>query len=341
MSETSEARAADDRGHFAEADCLNCGTALVGSHCHQCGQAAHLHCTLGGFLHDLAHGVLHLDGKAWRTLPMLAFRPGRLTRDYIDGHRARYVSPMALFLFSVFMIFAVSSLLGVSTPGTLAPIATAEEQADVQIGKMEGNRDRRAGEPEKVEPGAPERAAQEERVAEVEADIASTRDFQTGLVEGFDDLPEFTLDRQGATSPFLAGLVAKWRENPGLMLYKMQANSYKFSWLLIPISVPLVALLFLWRRRFGLYDHSIFVTYSIAFMSLFFIALAIAGSLGAPGWLVSSLGGTIPIMHLYAHVRGTYGLSHFSAVWRSVALLVFILLALIFFVIALALIGAF
>ena len=46
--------------------------------------------------HDLAHGVLHLDGKIWRTLPLLAWRPGELTRRYIEGERARFVSPMAL-----------------------------------------------------------------------------------------------------------------------------------------------------------------------------------------------------------------------------------------------------
>ena len=35
-------------------------------------------------------------GKIWRTLPMLAWRPGELTRRYIEGERARFVSPMAL-----------------------------------------------------------------------------------------------------------------------------------------------------------------------------------------------------------------------------------------------------
>ena len=94
-------------GHSHEAACLNCGTALLGSHCHNCGQAAHVHRTLGAFFHDLLHGVFHFEGKIWRTLPKLAFKPGVLTREYIDGRRASYVSPIALFLFSVFLMFAV------------------------------------------------------------------------------------------------------------------------------------------------------------------------------------------------------------------------------------------
>ena len=101
-----EAQGGDDR------ICLNCGTALIGPHCHNCGQAGHVHRTLTAWWHDLAHGVLHLDGKIWRTLPLLVWRPGELTRRYIEGERARFVSPLALFLFSVFLMFAVFSTIG-------------------------------------------------------------------------------------------------------------------------------------------------------------------------------------------------------------------------------------
>ena len=59
------------------------------------------------FFHDFLHGVLHFEGKIWRTLPLLAWKPGELTRRYIDGQRARFVSPIALFLFCVFLMFAV------------------------------------------------------------------------------------------------------------------------------------------------------------------------------------------------------------------------------------------
>ena len=105
-----------DHGHFAEGDCLNCGTRLIGNHCHECGQKAHLHRTMGAFLHDLMHGALHFEGKTWKTLPMLFFKPGELTRRYIEGQRARFVSPMALFLFSIFLMFAVFQAVGLSTP---------------------------------------------------------------------------------------------------------------------------------------------------------------------------------------------------------------------------------
>src|SRR4051794_34141504 len=98
-------------GHTHEKNCLNCVTPLVGSYCYTCGQHAHIHRTLRAFAQDLLTGTLNFEGKTFKTLPLLAWRPGDLTRRYINGQRARFVSPLALFLFSVFLLFAVLQLV--------------------------------------------------------------------------------------------------------------------------------------------------------------------------------------------------------------------------------------
>ena len=41
---------------------------------------------------------MHFDARVWRTLPLLAFNPGRLTREWVEGRRTRYVSPLAIFM---------------------------------------------------------------------------------------------------------------------------------------------------------------------------------------------------------------------------------------------------
>ena len=96
IARTVEPKAGEADGHTGETNCLNCGTELIADYCHRCGQRAHVHRTIGAFFHDLLHGVFHFEGKIWRTLPMLAWRPGELTRRYVDGERARFVSPIAL-----------------------------------------------------------------------------------------------------------------------------------------------------------------------------------------------------------------------------------------------------
>ena len=132
-----------DKGHFAEGACLNCGTPLVGEHCHACGQKAHLHRTLSAFMHDVAHGAVHFDSKTWRTLPRLIFKPGELTRRYIDGERTRFVSPMALFLFSIFLMFAIFQFAGISAPTDFTGNREGElrELAGEQLERLETRRD--------------------------------------------------------------------------------------------------------------------------------------------------------------------------------------------------------
>jgi len=71
-----EGVAATEDAHGA---CANCGAPVSGRYCAQCGQAAHVHRTLLHLVEEAMHGVLHLDSKIWRTLPMLAFRPGTIT----------------------------------------------------------------------------------------------------------------------------------------------------------------------------------------------------------------------------------------------------------------------
>lgn len=102
--------AAHGAGHSGT--CPNCGTALIGDFCHGCGQAAHLHKTLSSIAHDVLHGVFHFEGRLWRTVPMLFWKPGSLTRRYIAGERVRFVSPLALFLFSVFLMVATFETVG-------------------------------------------------------------------------------------------------------------------------------------------------------------------------------------------------------------------------------------
>src|SRR6476469_9549469 len=118
-------------GHTHEKNCFNCGTPLTGPYCSACGQKAHVHRSVRGFLQDFVQGLFNFEGKIWRTLPMLALRPGELTRRYIAGERARFVSPVALYLLTVFLMFAVLNLTGQLSPGTSSNLPKHALQAGI------------------------------------------------------------------------------------------------------------------------------------------------------------------------------------------------------------------
>ncbi|GGD37202.1 DUF3667 domain-containing protein [Croceicoccus pelagius] len=326
------------KGHFHETACLNCDTPLTGNYCAHCGQPAHLHRTLGAFLHDLLHGVLHFEGKTWRTLPMLAFRPGRLTRDYIDGKRARFVSPMGLFLFSVFIMFALVQIAGKSGPGDAAEpgrIDVVSSVAKLQE-ETENKRDAAVAELEGMAPDAPGRAAAEAALAKAEEDLVTLQSAKKITSVGGADVAVY----ESGNAWLDDHIIRKWQQNPKLMIYKLQSNGYKFSWLLIPLSLPFVWLLFFWKRGIGLYDHTVFVTYSIAFMSLWFILVSVIALLGGPESLIILLAVTVPVLHLYRHVKGAYELRRFSALWRTAVLLLFVNFTVLLFMASIVLLGS-
>ena len=310
-------------GHTHEAACLNCGTALIGSHCHACGQAAHVHRTLAAFFHDLVHGVFHFEGKIWRTLPLLAWRPGRLTREYIEGRRASYVSPIALFLFVVFLSFAVINAIS----GPMHFNTQTPQQATEAIDAATAN----LAELRKTQADA---AAKGEDVPGIDGQIAGAEVALQALRGELDGQPvklSSKLD-SGSVPQWAKGIKEAWDRaaaNPDLAIYKLQSSAYKYSWLLIPLSVPFVWLLFPFSRRFRLYDHTVFVTYSLSFMLLLTAALSLA-VLWDWNWLVPLLMIYAPF-HMYRQLRDAYGLTRFGAWWRTWFLVMFALLALTLF----------
>ncbi|MCZ8061632.1 DUF3667 domain-containing protein [Silanimonas sp.] len=94
-----------------DAHCRNCGSPLYGEHCYACGQPTkglvrHFSSILG----DVADTIFNIDGRLLRTLPALLLKPGFLTREYIEGHRVRYVSPVRLFVFLCIGTFFAAKL---------------------------------------------------------------------------------------------------------------------------------------------------------------------------------------------------------------------------------------
>lgn len=91
--------------------CPNCATPLQGPWCHACGQSAEdYHRSLIRLAGEALEGLFELDGRLWRTLPNLLVRPAKLTRDYLDGHRAPQAPPFRMFLIVVVIVFLAAGV---------------------------------------------------------------------------------------------------------------------------------------------------------------------------------------------------------------------------------------
>ncbi|NHZ90501.1 DUF3667 domain-containing protein [Massilia sp. CCM 8733] len=300
-------------GHDAHAStCANCRAALTGPFCHLCGQHSHVHKSLLHLGEEVLHGILHFDAKGWRTLPMLVARPGELTRRYIDGQRTRFVSPLALFLFLVFFLFFVASLSSGPTRVNISdPASKAEARAEF-VREVEQAK-------------AALRAVGEGGQAEAKAELAGAEK----LLELFDQTGGAGSERRWFSSnkftiktpwPALDAAVKHAAENPALTMYKLKSSGAKFSFLLVPISLPFLWLLFFWRRGVTMYDHAVFSLYSLSFMALMFALVFVIGAAGS-GVVAGAVLFFVPPVHMFLQLRGAYALSRGEALWRTVALL--------------------
>jgi hypothetical protein len=89
--------------------CLNCGAELHGAFCGACGQrSVPANPTVSELAGDAWRELSGYDGRVAETFRNL-LRPGRLTIDYLQGRRARYLSPVRLYLIASVVYFLAAA----------------------------------------------------------------------------------------------------------------------------------------------------------------------------------------------------------------------------------------
>ena len=103
--------------------CFNCGTVLLGPWCHQCGQLGEdYHRSAHHLIGEAIEGLFHADGRLWRTVPRLFWRPAALTRDYLAGKRAPQVPPLRMFFVVLLLVFVGGEIASSGDQKTLTTL---------------------------------------------------------------------------------------------------------------------------------------------------------------------------------------------------------------------------
>lgn len=371
-------------GAPGEGNCPNCDAPVTGRFCSNCGQHAHPKRKLTGVIGEFLYGLWNFDTKAWRTFPMLILRPGTLTRNYVYGKRARYLAPLTMFLFSIFLMFFAFSTIEApqnirdnevevtQEDLTEAREELAQAQADLERARTNPDPDEPAG----LEVGLAEGAVQiaQGQVERLERQLAAAQAREAERASQAENAPvQVTVDRDAAPAPAAPPTpatepsettenaassqtegpqVETWQdamreigtsddfvvfgganeelnqrvrrkfENPDLALYQIQDAASRFSFLLAPLSLPFIALLFIWKRGVTLYDHMAYALYALAFAALLFSAAVLLGKLSFIGWSAAWLLLALPV-HMWFHLKGAYALGWWSATWRTFFMLIF------------------
>jgi protein required for attachment to host cells len=346
-------------GHGKATHCANCRAPLVGAFCHACGQSGSIHRSVPHLFEELLHGILHFDGKIWRTVPLLFLRPGSLTYRYVHGQRVRFVSPVGLFLFSIFLMFFTISTWSSAPKSSLNRLADLnsdlseavqdlkDAETDLADARTQQDQESIAAAEKAQEKAKAALEAAQARISHAKSEAAPEKKkdeadeieptWQNQLRE-YVDSPKFNSNFSFIKSPEMISHLRKSLRSPELLIYKIKGAASEFSFLLVPMSLPLFWVMFLFRRNVRTFDHVIFSLHSLSFMALFVSFWLAAESAHVPGvYLGWAL--LVPPFHVFVHLKGAYHLGFWGAVWRTWFLLIMALMVFISFVLMVVLIG--
>jgi len=267
--------------------CANCATPLRGPWCYACGQSAEdFHRSIGKLAAEGFESLFDFDSRIWRTLPDLLFRPGRLTRAFLDGHRAPQVPPLRLFLMVLLAIFVVGRLAG------------SEKEHGGGIVTVNGKSvhyDNRSY--EDLTPA--ERAKVGEGVKNINLQFGGKPDAEA--------------------SHWLQDRIARTLANPDKFQRILGEWAERFAFLMLPLSALLLSVLFIFQRRFYLFDHTIFSLHSLSAMGIVLTTAMIGSAIVGDSAFALLLPAPV---HLFTHMRGVYQTSVIGTVTRMLLLFI-------------------
>jgi len=277
------------------AQCLNCSTGLKGPFCYHCGQPdRNFMRFFPALLSDLLEDLLDLDSRFMRTLKPLLFKPGRLTRDYMNGRRFRYTPPMRLYIFSSIAFFLLAALLSanaisVDSNGqpdggdTTIQVTTdgADEQLEI-LGKALS----------KLPLDAQKKSEIAQVIAEENKDEAlfDSKDFN-GF--SFNDQP-WDRETNPVDIPWLPGWLndlindeieespkkaEEINQNPNLIIDKVFDILPATMFILLPFAALIFKFWYLFAKRYYV-EHLIFSLHNHAFIFVSLISILLAGEAG-------------------------------------------------------------
>lgn len=308
-------------------NCLNCGTELLGPFCYFCGQPDRNFLRFFPvLLRDLMEDLFDLDSRFMRTMKPLLFKPGRLTRDYMEGRRFRYAPPMRLYIFSSIVFFLLAALMSSdlmtieAAPGDNVSI----EVADAPASKQQEVREALDQLPEDVR-----KKIDEEKLV-IAGDKKGSIGFKSSDIQ-FNEkpwdretnpvdikwLPDWLNDRindEIESSPQKAEQI---NANPNLIVDKVLDILPATMFILLPVVALIFKFWYLFAKRYYI-EHLIFALHNHAFLfvSLTLILLAEVGkslfaASGQPmaadvmNWLMIVIGAWIPL-YLLISLRVAY-----------------------------------
>jgi hypothetical protein len=293
--------------------CPNCATPLAGPWCHACGQKGEeYHRSILHLIAEAFEGLTHFDSRLWNTLPRLVFRPGRLTHQYLEGHRASQVPPFRIFLIVLLLVFFAGDLavsqnhetFNVADPNNTAAATrnmSPKEKAEFEKDMAQMRSDLAAN----PLTAAAQRAAAADAAGKSAPPVTGDVNLDLG-------------PKDAKRSAWMRSQLQKAMKNPDSFFVAVESWGHRFAILMLPVAALMLTGLFAFKKGVYVFDHVIFSMHSLSFVGLLLTTIFLASIWwGGAWWLLWAA----PV-HLFVHMRGTYRIGVFGTLARMTLLFI-------------------
>jgi hypothetical protein len=279
-------------GQRGSARCLNCGSPLTGPFCAECGQRdIPPYPSVRELAVDALSEFSGWDGRLLNSVRALVLKPGLLTHEFLEGRRARYISPLRLYLSASVIYF----LLTAAAPDIR--LSNGRSLSGMQIAVSTGTASSTG--PRRVANAANDALGRGQPITEAERQ-AALKDIARA--------PRLM-------QPFLRRVVA----DPKGFEHAMLETMPKMLFALLPLIAAIVGLFYRGRKYpehlyFAIHLHAfIFLALALAVLAKFsgLAVLAIIASVAVVIW--------IPVYATIAFMR-VYGASLASTLMREIVI---------------------
>jgi hypothetical protein len=312
--------------------CLNCGAHLRGQYCGNCGQRGSSRLiSLWQLLREAFGDLFELDSRLWRTLAPLVVKPGRLTHDYLQGRRVRYMPPFRMYLVLSLLFFLVAFFDPRESLGIFYEPQTEEEaaaQRQQEAAKI-ADEVRREFAAEGLIPPPPEEAPETGEDAEGGLNIRINGD---GPGEADCQVDEFNINgpewlKRRLTPERLVKICEDMKKDNGRQFLRNLYDNIPIALIvLLPIMAFVLKLLYPLSRRYYV-EHLLFFVHFHAFLFLILTLQILVGRLNsllptpeAVGILIIVAASFYVPVYLFVAMRRVYGQGRLVTAFKYVTL---------------------
>ncbi|MBS0361359.1 MAG: DUF3667 domain-containing protein [Proteobacteria bacterium] len=321
--------------------CPNCGTAVAGPWCYACGQRAEKYSrSIWRLIVEAFESIFDIDGRVWRTFPRLILNPGRLTREYLDGHRAPQVPPFRIFLVALLIVFFAGGQnfaqnkqnfkLGLPNDPKITATMSPKDKADYQqamskLGALKSGQGATGAPATPNAPPTPDTKATPGGKTAPDAKSTSKDDININF--GGANVAkavrqangDFNIDTGSSkSSAFWTAHLKKAMANPDAFFAAAAEWANRLAVIMLPIAALMLSALFVFKKNTYVFDHLIFSMHSLSFQGLLLSVVFLAAIYWDPAWNLLWLS---PV-HLFFHMRGTYRTSWYGTLLRMFVLFI-------------------